>query len=148
MMRIVPIGTNNKGENAMSDNRLTNDRNAEVRTAGEPGQEPKKLYCTMTHMLYMMLGACLLKRTKKVQKDLQNLVEVAEAMVRGWEETKDEIEESLGHDNFCLLELDIFEDGSTAPRWELREERGQYEGRLYVRFLPRKERKAEAASEA
>src|SRR4051794_23785648 len=92
---------------------------------------------TITHFLYMMMGTCLMKRPKNVPASLRHLVEFAADIVRIWEANRDEIEEELGHDNFFLTEVDVFDDLHTERRWEEREKSGPYTGRLYIRFLPR-----------
>lgn len=83
-----------------------------------------KVNYTITRFLYMATKAGILRKPARIPKDLRFLVEFAEEIVRLYEGHGIVIRESLGHDRFCLKAIDVFEDGSTLPRWEVHTEMG------------------------
>src|SRR5438094_878992 len=96
---------------------------------------------TITRFLYLVLGFGIERRPARVPRQFKLLVRFAEEVVGFWEQAEDQIRETLGHDNFRLVSVDVFEDEAPEIHWELLPEPGPFTGRCHLRFLPRQGRR-------
>jgi len=103
-------------------------------TEGIAGNDEKPEY-TITRFLYLRFGASLVKRPAKVPKWAGSLVELAEEIVRAYEETENELEAKTGAGNCRIDAVDVYKDGRMVPHWTDLGEPGIGDGRSYLRFL-------------